>query len=439
MSILRMINPVQDYAWGSTTMLSNLRFQAPSAAAQAELWMGSHPRGESRVVRGRNDELPLRSYLRDRVDAALGSRALSLLPPGSEAPELPFLLKILTAEKGLSIQTHPSREAAASGFERENREGVPLDAPHRNYRDTNHKPELICALDDFWGLRGFRPIDERTEEMGALLAGLNGDLPPLPGLIESFLNERSWQSWRAVLEVLIDPESGGIGRSALVERLSELLARRSGASNGRDDRYWWCGELLRQFPGDPGAFAPLYLNLVHLRAGEAMFLEAGVLHAYLYGPGIELMANSDNVLRSGCTGKHVDAVELLRNLSEESAPPEIIRGESSGCGDHIVRRYPTPAREFELLRVPKADRRHTLAVDKNLGPAVVLAIGGMVVVEADHGSGWGSGSLALAPTESAFVEHETRTFRLRLSPGAQAFVAGVPDSLGCGSGSGDEE
>lgn len=413
-------------------MLAALRLQSPASVPQAELWMGSHPRGESRVVRGRKEEQPLRSFLEERAGLALGERAMQLLPPDAEQPELPFLFKILTAEKGLSIQAHPSREAAATGFAREEEAQIPVHAPHRNYRDTNHKPELICALGDFWGLRGFRPLDDLREEMVRLLATRESGLPALRVPLQAFVDKPDAETWGALLKILVDPQQAGIERAALALVMDEAISSRVPENSpARDDRYWWCRELMRQFPGDPGAFAPLYLNLIRLSEGEAMFLEAGVLHAYLFGAGVELMANSDNVLRSGCTSKHVDAAELLSNLQLIFEKPRVLGDERNVCGEVTSRRYATSAREFELTRLVAGDTRGSVRLRKRFGPAIVLAIGGVVVVEGAGPEGEARQTLALSPTESAFVEHETEAFTLRLAPGSQVFLAGIPDAVYC--------
>lgn len=351
-----MENVVHHYAWGSTTMMAKIKNAPPSEQPEAEQWMGSHPRGQSILVDddGGKKPIPLNS--------------------------VPFLFKILTAEKGLSIQAHPSKVQAEEGFARENAAEIPIDAPHRNYRDANHKPELICAVTDFWGLRGFRPLTAIAFDLVSLCE-IAPDLPQkFVSAVREFEENPIPERWRTVflrlLEIGADRRVGNL----LIEGAARLAGENSAADPregriDRNDRFWWVLELQRQFPGDPGTLAPLYLNLVHLSPGEAMYLDAQTLHAYLYGAGIEIMASSDNVLRSGCTEKHVDIDELARVLSFDGVLEPVIQPHR-GAG---VSRYATPAEEFELRRVVLREESQFRFIRKS-GPVIVLAVGGTVVV-----------------------------------------------------------
>jgi mannose-6-phosphate isomerase len=408
----------------------------------AEVWMGSHPRGPSILA---ETDAPLLRHLLDEPERRLGSRAAALAPPGDDQPGLPFLFKILTAEKGLSIQSHPTRERAAAGYAEEDRAGVPLDAPHRNYRDRNHKPELILALGDFWGLRGFRSLDELAREMAAFAAALVE--PELGGLrrsLEAFAEDPVEERWKDAFAALVAPAaegSGGAGTAvstALCAALEGYAVTRGPAAADaglhgvppgaagvdRDNRYWWCRELARQFPGDIGAVAPLYLNLFHLRPGEAVFLDAGILHAYLFGAGVEIMANSDNVLRAGCTPKHVDVPELLASLSFGANPAMVLAPEARPLGGGAgMRRFVTPAAEFELVELGGGSG--PVDVQKEEGPAIILSIGGGCrITSAAHAV-----PTRLEVTESAFVDHETTGLRVEFDPGARAYVAALPGAI----------
>lgn len=409
--------------------------EVSGAAPIAEVWMGSHPRGTSILE---ESGTPLSRYLHDDPERRLGSRAATLAPPGDDQPGLPFLFKILTAEKGLSIQSHPTRERAASGYAAEERAGVPLDAPHRNYRDRNHKPELILALGDFWGLRGFRPLDELAREMAAFAASLvEPELAGVRRTLEEFVAAPGEEGWRRAFAALVVPgenSSDGALSAALSGAVDRYAAAPGMASPGdsapeedrvaRDDRYWWCRELARQFPGDIGAAAPLYLNLFHLQPGEAVFLAPGVLHAYLYGAGVEIMANSDNVLRAGCTGKHVDVPELLASLSFAADPATVIAPAAQPIGGGgWLRRFETPAAEFELLEVGGGEA--VVELEKREGPAVILAIAGGCRVAADSSSR----KVQLGPTESAFVDHATTRLRVDLDRDARVYVASLPGTV----------
>ncbi len=363
-----MRNVVQNYAWGSTTMLRAIR-NVPGTAAEeeAELWMGSHPRGPSTLL--------LPDGTEERV------------PPDS----IPFLFKILTAQSALSIQTHPDRIAAEEGYARENEVGIPVNAPERNYRDTNHKPELVCAVSDFWGLRGFRPVSAISSELERVVASA----PELPEkfrrMVAEFYEEPTVERWRSLFPDLLRAREDDVFRENLCRGGADYALSRNGRD--RDDPYWWVLELQKQFPGDPGTLAPLYLNLVHLHPGEAMFLDAGTLHAYLYGAAVELMANSDNVLRAGCTVKHVDVSELVRNVTFEWKEPSPTKP-----SPHTpVWTYRTPAQEFELHRVILQPQR-PVALAVSSGPVVFLALENEVTLKGEEHS------LVLSPGESAFLK-----------------------------------
>ena len=432
-----MVNSVQRYAWGSPIMLEQLRRGKPPGqpddsesageAPEAELWMGSHPRGPSTIVTSPGERVPLRSHLVHNTAGALGARAVSLQPPGEEEPGLPFLFKILTAEHALSIQSHPTRELATAGFRREEAAGSDRSARERNYRDQNHKPELVCAVGDFWGLRGFRPWPELGGEMDQFLELLGGSGDASVGAfsteLRTFVAAPGEDSWKRAFVSLLGLSGDRNAVATLCDAARRQAVREGNAGHGpaeeRDSRYRWVLQLLDEYPNDLGALAPLYLNLVHLRRGEAMYLGAGVLHAYLYGAGVEIMANSDNVLRAGCTAKHIDPVELGRSLSFVPDVPEVIRPDPA----EKAHRYETPAAEFELTTIPGAGR--PIEVHKAEGPAIVLALGGMVQVQQQPEGA----VISAAPTDSVFVDHETKTFTLRIADHATAYVAALPGAI----------
>lgn len=400
-------------------MLSQIKGVPPTGEPEAEQWMGAHPRGLSVLVDADGGETPL------------------------PANSIPFLFKILTAEKGLSIQAHPSKVQAEEGYARENEAGIPIDAAHRNYRDANHKPELICGITDFWGLRGFRPLSAILFDLLAL-CDTAPDLPDeFVAAVRDFEEDPTPKTWRRTFLRLLEIGGSEPSRGALVSA-AERLARRRGTVDpkeghrDRSDRFWWVLELQRQFPGDPGTIAPLYLNLVHLAPGEAMYLDAQTLHAYLYGAGVEIMANSDNVLRSGCTVKHVDVEELSRVLVFDTTLQPVIRPDRGKA----VWRYETPAAEFELHRVELKDNTAVEGVRGN-GPVIVVAIGGGVAVSE------GAGAITIASGESAYIESSPReerpsgesTFTIAAAPenttpsaslnngSPTAFVATLPGSV----------
>jgi mannose-6-phosphate isomerase len=324
--IARLSNPIRPYDWGSHTAIAQLQGRpSPSAGPEAELWMGAH--------RGDPSRLPDGTALDARIAAdpagELGERTVAEL-----GPRLPFLAKVLAAARALSLQVHPTLAQARAGFAAEEAAGVPLTDPTRNYADDNHKPELICALTPFRGLAGFRPI-ARTQALFAALA-----VPELDRYAES-LTDGPAGLRRIVGELLSLPAAE---RGPLVDRVVAACA-----VDGEFPEERRCAvELAGAFPSDPGVVVALLLNLVFLQPGEALFLPAGVPHAYLGGVGVEVMANSDNVLRGGLTSKHIDVPELLSILDAEPAQPQVQAGVATGPGEWS---YPTPAKEFALSRL----------------------------------------------------------------------------------------
>ena len=326
--IRRLRNPIREYAWGSRTALAELLGEpVPAPRPQAELWMGAHPVAPSEVQHD-SGWMPLGDWIRNDPTEVLGAAVV-----GEFGDELPFLLKLITAEQPLSLQAHPDAAQARSGFERENRAGIPIAAPQRSYRDPNPKPELLCALTPFAALCGFRDPAEIVEQVDALrahrLTALLGGLRSRPdrGSLAEFF--RAWM------------ELAAVEREAVLDDVQAAVE----AGEGDPRVKGWIRKLAAAHPGDPGVLAPLFLNALELRPGEALYLGAGELHAYLHGAGVEIMANSDNVLRGGLTAKHVDVPELLAALSFATGPPEIRTPRP--CGP-IASVYGTPASEFEL-------------------------------------------------------------------------------------------
>jgi mannose-6-phosphate isomerase len=295
--------------------------------------------------------------------------------------ELPFLLKVLAAAEPLSIQAHPDQEKARAGWARENAEGIPVDAPHRNYRDPNHKPELVCALSPFTALEGFRA----PEDIARRLESVAG--PELGREVGRLGRECSPAALRALFTALMTLEEDE--RAAVLARATEESARRAPADAGWD----WVARLLARYPGDVGCLSPLYLNLVTLAPGEALFLPAGELHTYLGGTALEIMANSDNVLRGGLTPKNVDLPALLAILSFDSRPVEVRRGQTGTAGQQVFR---TEAREFELtLAVVEPGR--PLAPEPGRGVEILLGLEGACVLRATDAE------RALRPGQAIFV------------------------------------
>jgi mannose-6-phosphate isomerase len=345
-------NRVQPYAWGSLTAIPTLLGTTPTGAPQAELWLGAHPSAPSTLKNGAT----LEQYLASDPARLLGPRVNAHF-----GPRLPFLLKVLAAAQPLSLQAHPTLAQAIAGFAKEEAAGVPRTAGNRNYKDANHKPEIICALTDFQALCGFRLQADSVR----LFKGL--------GLDTSVLEHHGLRGYFE--HVMTLPKSA---QGALVDQLVD--AARAPVP-GFEAECALAGKLSAQYPRDIGIVGALLLNLVTLKPGEALYLDAGNLHAYLEGTGIELMANSDNVLRGGLTPK------LLSVLDFSDGPAKVLTA--------MDETWVTPAPDFRLSRL-NLDGERTL--EPGL-PQILLVTEGSLT----------AGDTALKGGQSVFIGADERT------------------------------
>ncbi|MET9430154.1 mannose-6-phosphate isomerase, class I [Streptomyces sp. NPDC003036] len=376
----RLSNTVRPYAWGSTTAIPGLLGTAPTGEPQAEVWMGAHPGAPSRVTRtggaGAGEQLPLSALIDADPERELGPATVAAF-----GPRLPFLLKLLAAAAPLSLQVHPDLTQAQEGYAAEERAGIPLDAPHRNYKDAHHKPELLCALTPFEGLCGFRDPDHTAE----LFAALDVDsLKPYADLLHAHPADAAL---REVLTAVLSAD-----RTEMAATVAEAAAacERLGGPHAP------YAALAHHFPGDPGVIAAMLLNHVRLQPGEGLYLGAGVPHAYLSGLGVEIMANSDNVLRCGLTPKHVDVPELLRVVRFEAGDPLILRPEASPVSGEEV--YETPVDDFRLSRYVRAEGAAPVDITAHT-PQILLATAGSPRAN----------DLTLTPGQSVFVPAGEKT------------------------------
>lgn len=329
-------NAVRAYAWGSRTAIAELLGkEVPTPHPEAELWMGAHPGDPSRVVGPDGEPRSLLELLADDPDGQLGA-------PHADrwGSRLPFLLKVLAADEPLSLQAHPSAEQAAHGFAVEDAAGVPMDSPIRNYKDPSAKPELICALTEFHALAGFRE-PARTV---ALLRSL--DAPDFAPYTELLAAQPDGNGLRALFTTLITLPQTAL--DMLLPQVLDACVLHVKEHGEFDLECRTVLELGEAYPGDAGVLAALLLNRIVLRPGEAVYLPAGNLHAYLHGTGVEILANSDNVLRCGLTPKHVDVPELMRVLDFRCGDMPVQTGEETSPG---LWAYRTPCHEFELSRI----------------------------------------------------------------------------------------
>ncbi|MFC4000383.1 mannose-6-phosphate isomerase, class I [Prauserella oleivorans] len=370
MTVELLRNAVRPYAWGSRTTIPELLGRpVPSPHPEAELWMGAHPGDPSHVVRPDGSEQSLLEVVDADPVGQLGSRCADRW-----GGRLPFLLKILAAEEPLSMQAHPSAEQAAEGYAREEAAGIPRDAANRNYPDPTAKPELVCALTEFHALAGFRDPHRTLKLLRAI------DTPGLTKYTELLAAQPGPDGLRALFTTWIT-----LPQSALDELLPEVLDAcvRHVKDKGEFDTE--CRTVLglgEAHPRDAGVLAALLLNRLTLHAGEAIYLPAGNLHLYLHGTAVEILANSDNILRCGLTPKHVDVPELLRVVDFACGDMPVLRGEP--LGRMAVYRTETP--EFELSRVewPAEDRGEVEIM--GIGPEILLCTAGELLLDCDDGT-----------------------------------------------------
>jgi len=352
-------NTIQKYAWGSYTAIPELLgHDSPADTPQAELWMGAHPKASS-MAKCNGAWRSLLELIEENPQDILGEKVAEKFKN-----RLPYLFKVLAAEKPLSIQAHPSRDQAREGFEREKKLGIPLDAFNRNYKDDNHKPECICALSPFWALNGFRKISAMISLLERICPpGLKGELDLLHRKPDSIGLKHFFQAMMTM-------------EHRFQKQVVDDAIKNVKQVRGENKAYQWMIELNKEYPSDIGIFSPVILNLIRLEPGQAMFLPAGTLHAYLGGVGIELMANSDNVLRGGLTPKHVDVKELLNILNFGECEINILNMERINPCEH---RYESHAEEFALSVITVKTDMNYYSPDKRCVEILLCTDGNAVI------------------------------------------------------------
>lgn len=378
--LVPLTNEPRDYSWGSTTLIADLEGREPSGRPEAEVWFGDHPGDPSVTPDGRT------------LDAWLADESAG----GAEPIALPYLLKLLAAASALSIQAHPSKAQAEAGFASEEAAGIPRDAAERTYRDENHKPELIVAISDRFralaGVRDFAVSLRLAEALG------EGGVALAERLAAPDASPRSVLAWV-------------LSREAAPDVRAVIEAARTADAPEFADELELARALGEGFPDDPGIVVALLMNLVVLRRGEGLFVPAGVLHAYLDGLGVEIMAASDNVLRGGLTPKHIDVDELLLVLDDRTGAQPVISPRQIAAG---VSRYDVPVPDFSLTRVAlAAGESAELEVD---GTAIILATDGNPAVTAGADA-----PARLVPGGAVLATQSERSLRVH-GPG-EVFVA----------------
>ncbi|EMK6583567.1 mannose-6-phosphate isomerase, class I [Vibrio parahaemolyticus] len=361
--IYTLKNPIKNFPWGSRTAICDyFGIENPTSDHQAELWMGAHPLASSGISVNGGD-VRLCDAIAQNPEYWLGKQAPTSMT------SLPFLMKILAAEEPLSIQVHPSKSAAEQGFELENKKAIPLDAASRNYKDDNHKPELVYAVTPYLAMNGFREFECIVRSFDSL------NIASIEDIFTPFKSKPCSMSLKAFFSALLSL-TGEKKDKAISELISSLKI------NGSEcpEEAALVERFQKLYPHDIGLFSPLFLNVIELKPGEAMFLYAETPHAYIQGLGIEVMANSDNVLRAGLTPKHIDVKELVKNTRFEPIPfSELTMKPESLEGRDI---YPIPVEDFKFdILTPNQ------GIDISVSSAEILfCVSGSVTVTIDFDS-----------------------------------------------------
>ncbi|OQK36646.1 Mannose-6-phosphate isomerase [Vibrio vulnificus] len=381
-SIFKLENVIQNYVWGSQTAITELfGIDNPEQVPQAEIWMGTHPNGCSKLA---HTGMLLSDFIQSDPANVLGDYTVERFG------DLPFLFKVLSAEKPLSIQVHPSREKAIEGYQKENLQGLQLTDSSRNYKDDNHKPELVYALTFYKAMNGFRTIEEivslfdqakvetlRLDLEKLILQPASTGLKAFFDVVMNLSAERKQRALAELLQAVDQPAKTAKAREAF-----ELIK-----------------EFRQDYRDDIGLFSPLLLNIVELEPGEAMFLHAETPHAYVKGTGLEIMANSDNVLRAGLTPKHMDIAELIANTNFISTDRDKLILKPFNIENKTA--YPIPVEDFsfEIVNVETTERQQYVR-----SAEILFCIEGNCAIR--HGSD----VVTVAAGESVFVCHSTKVY-----------------------------
>lgn len=407
MAVFRLENSIRKYSWGDADLIpAFLGADNPTREPWAELWLGAHPKAPSMAWQPDGSLKSLEELILEAPEAMLG-------PAGAADPRLPFLFKLMAVAKPLSLQAHPSAQAAARGYKREERAALPLEAAERNYSDGRHKPELVVALDRFEGLCGFRPIDEIIRNL-KLLAGENW---------RSYAERLSLHPGRLELAVVFysfctAPEAERTRLFKLVRpRIDRILAEAKPGSPAQRT-LGWVPRLMELYPNDMAALAPIMMNTFDLGPGQGLYVAPGQPHAYFRGCALELMANSDNEVRAGLTNKRRDLAEFLAILDfGDGAPPLLSAGPGGPGRASSLCAYDLDSDDFSLTAASVSGG--SLRRDGRSGPEIILCVEGAVALsrgglEAPGGpeSPGGEGPFVLHRGQSLFVSADEPAYDL---------------------------
>lgn len=394
--IFKLTGVIQHYAWGGHVFIPQLlNNNEPTDKPSAEYWMGAHPSAPSKLLIGQ-DWVSLNQLIAEDPATTITTSVMGRFG------ELPYLFKVLDVKDMLSIQVHPTKESAEIGFAEENKAGIPIKAPHRNYKDQNHKPEVMVALSEFWLLHGFKSKEALEEVLM--------NTQELTVLFPLFRQTGIKGLYQFVMEMEQDDVNNML--APLVKRAIRLKKE---GSIDKTNPGWWAAKLYEENGIteniDRGIFSIYFFNIVCVDKGGAVFQKAGVPHAYLEGQNIELMANSDNVLRGGLTLKHVDVPELMKHTLFESVVPDVMKG-NPGAGGEVV--YPCPVPDFGLSKI-----------DLNIGESYQGKSFSLEIIIVTEGAVIVNQHLVLKKGEAAAILADT-SFDLNATGNSTIFKAFVP-------------
>lgn len=389
--IFKLKGKVQHYAWGGTEYIPHwLGIDNIDKKPFAEYWMGAHPSASSSIITNDKEE-NLYELIKQQPDLFLGKKVKE------QFAELPYLFKILDVKEMLSIQVHPSKESAAKGFDDEEAKGISIKAPNRNYKDKNHKPEVMVALSEFWLLHGFLTEDKLLKVL-QIVAEFKG--------FEKIVLDKGYKGlYKHVMLMPQDEVDKLLG--SLVER---EISRKKNNELTKHDAGWWVAKLYEhEIPTsniDRGIFSIYFFNIVRALPGEAVFQGAGVPHAYLEGQNVELMANSDNVLRGGLTPKHIDVPELMKHTIFEGIEPNLMKGIDLTSGE---KNYPCPVEDFGISKIELNKNETYQSIATSLEIIVIidgeLSASGSNVLSAKKGE-----AIAILPGETYNISTNNKLY-----------------------------
>jgi len=397
--LLRIEGKVQNYDWGGESFIPNLVSETIEPnTTYAEYWLGAHLKAPSKVIT-EEGSVSLDEFLEQNITENLGVEV------AKDFGKLPYLFKVLDVSKMLSIQVHPSIAAAKIGYKEENEQGIPLTADNRNYKDENHKPEIMVALTDFWLLHGFLESEKLAKNLKETIE--------LSFLLNTFLEEGYLGLYKKVMEY--SQEEVNTILRPLVKR---ILPKFVNNELEKSSPAYWAAKSLNNKDSediDKGIFSIYFFNILNLSRGEAIFQDAGVPHAYLEGVNMELMANSDNVLRAGLTSKHIDVEELIKNTKFEETIPIILFGDENKENGEVI--FKTKAKDFELSKIELIKTMSHTSTSNSV--EILMALKGVAVVTQENES------ISLDKGQSVLIKANTR-YKITTTSEVEIYKASVP-------------